>query len=188
MITPIIGARAFRKNSQRGATLITGLVMLIVLTLLVVSGIRSSNVNLRIAGNMQAQAEAVAASQQVIEQVISSADFTVDPAAAATANSMDVTINNMPYTVTVAPPDCKASQTLRNENLNSLDPADQKCIASGADGAGQFRLDAASAVIVTPGPSWCSAQHWEIRARVPDTNTTVVQGVFTRVETGTLCP
>ncbi len=186
MITPIIGARAFRKNSQRGATLVTGLVMLIVLTLLVVSGIRSSNVNLRIAGNMQAQAEAVAASQQAIEQVISSADFTVNPA--ATANSMDVTINKMLYTVAVALPDCKASRTLRNENLNTLDPADQKCIASGADGAGQFRLDAASAVMVTPGPSWCSAQHWEIRARVPDTNTTVVQGVFTRVETGTLCP
>ena len=65
------------KNRQNGATLITALIMLIVLTLLVVSGIRSSNTNLRIAGNMQMQEEAVAAAQQAIESVISARTLVV---------------------------------------------------------------------------------------------------------------
>ena len=59
------------KNRQRGATLIVGLIMLIALTLLVVSAIRSGTTNLRIAGNTQIQEEAKAAAQQAIEQYIS---------------------------------------------------------------------------------------------------------------------
>ena len=77
------------KQRQSGATLITALIMLIVLTLLVVSGIRSSNTNLRIAGNVQMQAEASAAAQQAIERVISSANFDISP---QTVGSYSVTI------------------------------------------------------------------------------------------------
>ena len=66
------------KNSQHGATLITALIMLVVMTLLAVSGIRSSSTNLRIAGNMQMQEEASAAAQQAIEEVLSNSDFTKD--------------------------------------------------------------------------------------------------------------
>ena len=65
------------RKRQIGATLITALIMLIVLTLLVVSGIRASNTNLRIAGNMQMQAEAIAAAQQAIEKAISTPPFDV---------------------------------------------------------------------------------------------------------------
>lgn len=85
-------------NRQQGATLITALIMLIVLTLLVVSGIRSSSTNLRIAGNMQMQEEASAAAQQAIERVISSATFDTTPQ----------TIGN--YTVTIAPPSCQSAK------------------------------------------------------------------------------
>ena len=56
---------------QHGATLVTALVMLVVLTLLVLSAIRSSTTNLRIAGNMQMQGEIVEAAQQAAEQIIS---------------------------------------------------------------------------------------------------------------------
>lgn len=67
------------KKRQRGATLITALIMLVVMTLLVVSGIRASNTNLRIAGNMQMQEEATVAVQQAIEKAISTAVFDVSP-------------------------------------------------------------------------------------------------------------
>lgn len=79
------------KRRQRGATLITALVMLIVLTLLVVSGIRSSSTNLRIAGNMQIQEEATAAAQQAIENVISTAVFNTAP---QTVGNFNVTIDS----------------------------------------------------------------------------------------------
>ena len=75
-------------KNQNGATLITSLIMLIVLTLLVVSGIRSSNTNLRIAGNMQMQEEAITAAQFAIERVISSATFDMS---AQTVGSFNVT-------------------------------------------------------------------------------------------------
>ena len=86
---------------QSGATLITALIMLIVLTLLVVSGIRSSSINLRIAGNMQMQEEASAAAQQAIERVISSATFDTTPQ----------TIGN--YTVTIDPPSCQSAEVAK---------------------------------------------------------------------------
>ena len=66
-------------SKQHGATLITALIMLIVLTLLVVSGIRSSSTNLRIAGNMQMQEAAAAAAQQAIENVLSATPFVTTP-------------------------------------------------------------------------------------------------------------
>ena len=78
-------------SKQHGATLITALIMLIVLTLLVVSGIRSSSTNLRIAGNMQMQEEATAAAQQAIENVISATPFNI---AAQAIGNFNVTIDS----------------------------------------------------------------------------------------------
>lgn len=57
-------------KKQWGASLLVSLIMLLVLTLLVVSGIRMSSTNLKIVGNMQAKNEATAAAQQAIEQVM----------------------------------------------------------------------------------------------------------------------
>lgn len=93
------------KNAQRGATLLVGLVMLVVLTLLVASALRSSTVNLRIAGNMQAKSEAAAAAQQAIEQAISSPAIFYAPA----AQVVQVDINHdgaADYTVNIDPPTC----------------------------------------------------------------------------------
>lgn len=97
------------KSRQRGATLVVGLVMLVVLTLLVVSAIRSSNTSLRIVGNMQYQNEAKAATQQIIEQIISNiANFNAAP---TTNQTFNVDINNdgtNDYSIVVLPPACKS--------------------------------------------------------------------------------
>ena len=61
------------RRVQAGMTLVVSLIMLIVLTLLVVSAIRFGNINLKITGNAQTQAESAAAAQVAIEQVIGAA-------------------------------------------------------------------------------------------------------------------
>jgi Tfp pilus assembly protein PilX len=58
-------------RSQRGATLLISLIMLIVLTLFAVSAIRTGNIGLKIVGNQQAQKLMEAAAAQAIEQVAS---------------------------------------------------------------------------------------------------------------------
>ncbi len=86
------------KNSQRGSTLVVGLVMLVVLTLLVISAIWSSNTNLRIAGNMQMQEEVRTAAQLAIEQEISNTAMFYTP------GTRTVTLTAYPtYNVTVTP-------------------------------------------------------------------------------------
>ena len=52
--------RSFRgRLRQAGMSLVVGLVMLIVLTLMVVSAVRMSKTNLKVVGNQQAKIEAL---------------------------------------------------------------------------------------------------------------------------------
>src|SRR5882724_4090217 len=89
------------KKKQRGAVLFLALMLMVVLTLLVLSAVRSGSTNLHIAGNMQRQAEVVAVAQQAVEQTISS-NFTASPA----ASSIPVTNGSTTYAVNVAQPVC----------------------------------------------------------------------------------
>ncbi len=170
------------QRKQLGVTLITALVMLVVLTLLVIAAIRSSNTNLRIAGNMQLQEEAISAAQQATEQVLST-NFTQSPASAAVAAS-SVTIGPATYTTVVTTPVCTGSKALDN-NTPGL-PAE--CISSStAQNTGIFF---ASGTAIS-GTSWCLAQQWDVRASVSDNitgaSTTVHQGVNITVPAGTTC-
>lgn len=95
-----------RRPTQRqgGATLIVGLIMLAVITLLVSSAFNMSTTNLKAVGNMQRRAEALAAANKAIEQVVSS-PFTGTPA----GDQINVDINNdgtNDYVVTIATPTC----------------------------------------------------------------------------------
>lgn len=178
------------KNRQRGATLIVGLVMLVVLTLLVISAIRSSNTNLRIAGNMQMQEEASTAAQQAVEQVISSSNFTVNPVSQVIAVdiNMDGTAD---YTPTVTPT-CTGSIALTNANLDPTVPADAPCISSGVAQQTGLIVSAPAGAGTLGGQSWCYLQQWDLTAVVPAGSTgataTIVQGVSMRVPVGTSCP
>ena len=58
------------RTSQCGAVLVVSLLMLVVITLLAVSSINLSTVNLRIVDNMRTQQEAESAAQQAIERVL----------------------------------------------------------------------------------------------------------------------
>lgn len=166
---------------QHGATLVTALVMLVVLTLLVLSAIRSSTTNLRIAGNMQMQGEIVEAAQQAAEQVISY-NFPANPTAAVSAAS-SAQIGNATYTTTVSAV-CTGSKPVPN-NTPNIPP---QCISSST--AGNTGIIFVSGVTLT-GTSWCLAQQWDVKADATDSRTgataTVHQGVSLYVDAGTTC-
>ncbi len=103
-MTRIYTLRAPAKTTQRGATLIIGLIMMVLITLIVLSAFTLSSTNAKSVGNMQVRDEAIAAANQAIEQVIS-ADFTAAPA----AESINVDINKddvIDYSVALAKPVC----------------------------------------------------------------------------------
>ncbi len=144
-------------ESQRGATLLVAMVMLVLLTLMVSSAFTLSTTNLKSVNNMQMREEAMAAANSAIELVISSA-FTTSPAGEEIAIDMN---NNgtTDYTVTVAAPQC-VSYTL---------------------------AESASASSVTLGvmsdKTWDTL--WDIEATVNDAasgaNMTVRQGILVRL-------
>lgn len=105
-------------QAQRGATLVVGLVMLALITLLVTTAFTLSNTNLKSVGNMQFRNEAAAAANKAIEQVVGSS-FTVSPA----AEMIGVDINNddtPDYTVAIATPVCVRATPAGTTTKSSL--------------------------------------------------------------------
>ncbi|VTU25118.1 pilus assembly PilX family protein [Variovorax sp. PBL-E5] len=183
------------KHTQSGATLLISMIFLVVLTLIVVSAIKVTNVNTKLATNMQIQKESEAAAQQAIETVIST-DFTT----LAPPQTVPVDINNSgqpgsTYQVSISPPPtCVSVKPIKLSELDASNAEDVPCYASGAGqntgivGAG------------TSGDSLCANSNWEITATatapgaaasapgvMATTNTTAVQGVATRVALGSSC-
>ncbi len=60
---------------QQGAVLLVSLIMLVVMTMLAVSSINTSTINLRIVDNMQSQLVTEAAVTDVLERVMSDIDY-----------------------------------------------------------------------------------------------------------------
>lgn len=81
-------------HHQRGAVLITSLIMLVVLTLFVVSSINLSSADLRIIGNLQSKRTMSNSAQQAIEQVISSSvNFDAPVPQSVTVNGIAVAMS-----------------------------------------------------------------------------------------------
>jgi len=92
------------KHSQRGMTLLVGMIMLVLITLMVTTAFTMSTFNLKSVGNMQAHDQAIAAANVALEQVLSS-PFTTSPQ----AESINVDNNNdgiTDYVVAIAIPVC----------------------------------------------------------------------------------
>ncbi len=177
---------------QRGSTLITGLVMLVVLTLMVLSAINSSNSNLRIAGNMQTKEEAVAAGQQAIEAYISY-NFTANPIASSVGIDIN-SDNTSDYQVAVSAPACTSTVPIPVSQLNPFNPADSQCLLSSSPPGGQL-VQAADGSWHVPqqNTSLCFQQNWDIQANVSSLSqngaaVALHQGVNLRVPIGTTCP
>jgi Tfp pilus assembly protein PilX len=95
-------------RAQSGVTLVVGLIMLVLITLVVSTAFLLSTTNLRSVGNMQFRDEAIAAANQAIELVLSS-PFTTDPAAAEQTINVDIdqdSTTDNDYVVSIATPIC----------------------------------------------------------------------------------
>lgn len=89
---------------QRGATLIVGLIILLLFTMMISSTFMLSSTNLKAVGNMQSRNEALAAANMAINLMLSTA-FTAAPA----ADTVNVDLNNDgtdDYQVQLAQPQC----------------------------------------------------------------------------------
>jgi Tfp pilus assembly protein PilX len=85
--------------SQRGMALVIVLLMLVVLTLFVLTSIRTSTVGLRVIGNEQTQRLMEAAAQDAIEQIISSSS-----SFGPTSSARTIVVSG--FSVSVAAPSC----------------------------------------------------------------------------------
>lgn len=96
--------RSLSLQGQCGATLVVGLIMLTIITLMVTSAFTSSSNNLKSVGNTQFRDESIAAASKAIEQVMSSSFFST-PA----ADEINVDLNHdglNDYVVAIAVPAC----------------------------------------------------------------------------------
>jgi hypothetical protein len=67
-----------QRNRQTGATLIVGLVLLLVLTVIGVSGMNTATMEITMAGNMQYQQDAFQAAEDAIDLAIGRRDYMTD--------------------------------------------------------------------------------------------------------------
>ena len=173
-------------NRQRGVTLITALVMLVLLTLIALTTFNVGKSNMQIVSNMQQRDEAAAAAREVIEETISNTRFTVTPGQVLAnpcggANQRCVDTNGdgeADVRVRITPqPRCVKAPVIKNTALDLARNEDQVCSMGASQNFG-----VAGAV---DGNSACADSIWEIGAEATDIETEaqvkVTQGVAVRV-------
>ena len=181
MIHPIKNRRL-----QRGVTLITALVMLVLLTLVALATFNVGKSNLQIVSNMQQRDEVAAAAHEVIEEAISNTRFTTTPDhvianPCGADNQRCVDTNNDgkdDVRVKITPrPACVKAPVIKNTALDLAKVEDQVCSMGSSQSFG-----VAGAV---DGNSACADSIWEIHAEATDIETEaqvkVTQGVGVRV-------
>jgi hypothetical protein len=83
-------------RGQSGAALVVGLLLLLVLTILAISGMTTATLELQMAGNEQYQDRAFQAAEAGIEQSIEAGVYTTDPAAIAAKYTLPNSIDPVP--------------------------------------------------------------------------------------------
>jgi Tfp pilus assembly protein PilX len=185
------------RSRQRGVTMIVGLIMLVLLTLLVLASFQLGKTNLEIVGNAQDRGDSVASAQQTIEAAISSPLLTTSPGAifpnpCNTANTLCYDVNGdgtNDVSVTLTPtPTCVKAEVIKNKNLDLSKEDDRRCTIGIVQS--QFGIENTSG-----SDSLCSNSLWDVRAQAQDTTTkaqaVVEEGVAVRVRTtdvDTSCP
>lgn len=173
---------------ERGMTLVISLVMLVVLTLLAVSAIRFSNINLRIAGNVQSETEAASAAQLAVEQAVKTMIASSNISAMAGNPSLSVATGGQTYAVAVTKPACVFNKPVNNTDLDPTKASDLVCF----EGGDQEKLITAGGGLTTV-PTACKDQQWDVAATVNDSfasgaAVSVLQGVAVRVGAEVQCP
>ena len=123
------------RRGQSGAALVVGLLLLLVLTILAISGMTTATLELQMAGNEQYQERAFQAAEAGIEQAIEAGIYTTDPAAIATKYTNPNSIDPVP---------------IRGQGTQIANCSNQ---GTSADGRCEYfiRFDHASGVTPVPG-------------------------------------
>jgi Tfp pilus assembly protein PilX len=168
-------------------TLVIVLVMLVVISLLVVSAIRFGNINLRIAGNVQSEAEATAAAQVAVESMIKTMISSSNMSSISAQPAVSVSTGGQTYTVSVSKPSCGFTTNIDTTSLDPTKSTDQACF-DGTDTETQLLSTGA----LSTTPSACKDQQWDVTGAVNDsrsgTKVSVLQGVSVRVGAQVQCP
>ena len=173
------------RHAQRGITLVMSLIMLIVLTLLVVSAIRFGNINLKIAGNAQVEAEASAATQVAIERVI------LQMSAATNINTIQaqdivVSTGGASYTVNVQAPACNLTRNIVTTELDPGNVNDRPCFENPDPDLITTHLGKG-----VTRPTACKDQQWDVAASYTDASSgakvSMLQGLSVRVGAQVQC-
>lgn len=137
------------RRDQHGATLLIGLIMLVLLTLHALAAYTASTVQLRIVGNMQERQDAQAAANLAIGQVLSSTAFISDSRAVATTPlEIDVNADGAADFVVTVTPTCTAVSPLLAADLDAAVAEDVQCMTGTAFG----------------GAPLCATSHWNLQA------------------------
>lgn len=170
---------------QRGVVLLVGLVMLLMVTLMAISGFNMVKVNQQVASNMESRAQAMVAANAALEEAISATLFFSQPGnifvnSCGSANTKCYDFNadgTNDVTVTVGNPGCVIVTPILNNTLDITKASDVGCIIEGA------------------AESLCVDSVWNLEAVAVDNATgaqaTVRQGVSVRVSMNNItsaCP
>lgn len=191
------------RQQQRGATLIIAMVFLLIFAIVAATSLRSSMSSVQAISNMQFRNEGVAAANDAIDRLLSTADFAIKTdavTAAVVAAPMTVDINGddvadiqvtfpevMIAGVKKAGPRCIRQRPVPTGSLDPDVDGDKGCFpSSAADGSGLAMEDASGAATpIGAAQSMCSDTQWVIPVRAIDqvTNTSVdvSQGTSVRV-------
>jgi Tfp pilus assembly protein PilX len=179
-------------TKQRGITLVTSLIMLVLLTLMAITAFHLGNSQTVIVANAQHRDETMDAAQQAIDTVLNSSNFMVNPAAAIAtsncpgggANTWCVDVNGdgtADIKVALSPvPKCISGAPIANSTLDFKNKPEDVACSIGVNQT--FGVEGS-----TSQNSLCAQSGWEITAAATDTVTntsvTVVQGTASRIAT-----
>lgn len=165
------------RHGQQGATLLVGLIMLVLMTLLALSAFNMGRGNLQVVNNMQNHNDNYNAAQEALEETISNTRFFDSPTAVfltpcTGSNTKCYSVNGSgknDITVTIGSssdptkPTCIKAQPVSNAQLNLANPNDLGC----SMGQSQSFGIAGSAT----GNSLCADSLWDIQADAVDSVT-----------------
>lgn len=152
--------------SQRGSSLIIGMIMLFMTTVALVAAYNMSSTNVSIIKNLQDRELAIDLANSTLEaatstdRLVKTPDAIFNNAAGGTSNTQTFDINldgTDDVVVTLDPlPSCLQSRTIQNASLDVTDPEDAGCVVAGI---GNFGV-AGSGV----QNSLCAGSIWQVTA------------------------
>ena len=164
---------------QSGATLLIGLIMLVLLTLMAVTSFNLGKSNLQIVGNMQFRNETVRAAEQAVEQAISTPASVSMPSTA----SVDINGDGKPDVGVTITPTLVQANIKKNSAIDLTDPGQLGCTVGQVQSFG--------IVGAATGNSLCASTLYDLKvvAKEAATNASVElhQGVSVQVPADTVC-